>query len=174
MKSLSRVQLVVTPWTVADQAPLSMGFSRQEYWSGVPLPSLFYLVYLSVNNIEKNKSLLSFAFQSICLLFISYMNMKICFIFCPYCWLETVKVYILIKIEKHHSVMHFWNRIFPKSHNTGYNINSYHIFVSFVFLFFKFLHQLTLTFKKINIHPLIKIISNWPFNQVIINISLTD
>ena len=40
VKSLSRVQLVVTPWTAAYQAPLSMGFSRQEYWSGVPLPSL--------------------------------------------------------------------------------------------------------------------------------------
>ena len=38
-KSLSRVQLFVTPWTAAFQAPLSMGFSRQEYWSGVPLPS---------------------------------------------------------------------------------------------------------------------------------------
>ena len=39
LKSLSRVQLFVTPWTAAYQAPLSMGFSRQEYWSGVPLPS---------------------------------------------------------------------------------------------------------------------------------------
>ena len=39
MKSLSRVQFFATPWTVAHQAPLSMGFSRQEYWSGVPLPS---------------------------------------------------------------------------------------------------------------------------------------
>ena len=39
-KSLSRVQLLVTPCTAAHQAPLSMGFSRQEYWSGVPLPSL--------------------------------------------------------------------------------------------------------------------------------------
>ena len=39
VKSLSRVQLVATPWTAACQAPLSMGFSRQEYWSGVPLPS---------------------------------------------------------------------------------------------------------------------------------------
>ena len=39
MKSLSRVRLFMTPWTAADQAPLSMGFSRQEYWSGVPLPS---------------------------------------------------------------------------------------------------------------------------------------
>ena len=35
---LSRVQLFATPWTVARQAPLSMGFPRQEYWSGVPLP----------------------------------------------------------------------------------------------------------------------------------------
>ena len=40
VKSLSRVRLVATPWTAAYQAPPSMGFSRQEYWSGVPLPSL--------------------------------------------------------------------------------------------------------------------------------------
>ena len=39
VKSLSRVQLFGTPWTVAYQVPLSMGFSRQEYWSGVPFPS---------------------------------------------------------------------------------------------------------------------------------------
>ena len=39
VKSLSRVQLFATPWTVAYQAPLSMGFSRQEYWSGLPFPS---------------------------------------------------------------------------------------------------------------------------------------
>ena len=39
VKSLSHVQLLATPWTAAYQAPLSMGFSRQEYWSGVPLPS---------------------------------------------------------------------------------------------------------------------------------------
>ena len=39
MKSLSRVQLFVTPWTVAHQAPTSMGFSRQEYWSGSPFPT---------------------------------------------------------------------------------------------------------------------------------------
>ena len=38
-KSLSRVRLSVTPWTAAFQAPLSMGFSGQEYWSGMPLPS---------------------------------------------------------------------------------------------------------------------------------------
>ena len=40
VKSLNRVQLFATPWTVACQASPSMGFSRQEYWSGVPLPSL--------------------------------------------------------------------------------------------------------------------------------------
>ena len=40
VKSLSCVQLLATPWTAAHQAPPSMGFSRQEYWSGVPLSSL--------------------------------------------------------------------------------------------------------------------------------------
>ena len=39
VKSLSHVRLFATPWTVAHQAPPSMGFSRQEYWSGLPLPS---------------------------------------------------------------------------------------------------------------------------------------
>ena len=39
VKSLSHVQLLATPWTAAHQAPPSVGFSRQEYWSGVPLPS---------------------------------------------------------------------------------------------------------------------------------------
>ena len=49
-KSLSRIRLLATPWTAAYQAPPSMGFSRQEYWSGVPSPSplkwyeLFYLL----------------------------------------------------------------------------------------------------------------------------------
>ena len=43
-KVLSRVQLLVTPWTAAYQAPPSVGFSRQEYWSGLPLPSPIYLI----------------------------------------------------------------------------------------------------------------------------------
>ena len=42
VKLLNHVRLLATPWTAAYQAPLSMGFSRQEYWSGVPLPSLVY------------------------------------------------------------------------------------------------------------------------------------
>ena len=39
MKLLSRVRLFATPWTVAYQVPPSVGFSRQEYWSGLPFPS---------------------------------------------------------------------------------------------------------------------------------------
>ena len=39
VKSLSRVRLFANLWTVAHQAPLSLGFSRQEYWSGLPFPS---------------------------------------------------------------------------------------------------------------------------------------
>ena len=43
VKSLSRVRLYATPWTAAHQAPLSMGFAKQGYWSGLPLPSpIFY------------------------------------------------------------------------------------------------------------------------------------
>ena len=51
-KSLSHVQPSVTPWTAAFHAPPSMGFSRQEYWSGVPLPSLQYKLDLA--NRDKN------------------------------------------------------------------------------------------------------------------------
>ena len=40
VKSLSRVRLFATPWTIAYQVPPPMGFSRQEYWSGLPFPSL--------------------------------------------------------------------------------------------------------------------------------------
>ena len=44
VKSLSCVRFVATPWTTAYQAPPSMGFSRQEYWSGVPSPSLIVII----------------------------------------------------------------------------------------------------------------------------------
>ena len=48
VKSLSHVRLLVTPWTAAHQAPPSMGFSRQEYWIGVSLPSLSRYIEPSV------------------------------------------------------------------------------------------------------------------------------
>ena len=58
MKSPSCVQLLATAWTAAYQAPLPMGLSRQEYWSGVPLPSPTYLQKNTVrplpNTIYKN------------------------------------------------------------------------------------------------------------------------
>ena len=49
VKSLSRVRLFVTPWTVAHQVSPSMGFSRQEYWSGLPFPSLGDLLTQGLN-----------------------------------------------------------------------------------------------------------------------------
>ena len=62
VKSLSHVWLLATPWTAAHQAPPSMGFSRQEYWSGVPLRSphiyLRLLLTFSVMNIEFYMSVL--------------------------------------------------------------------------------------------------------------------
>ena len=48
VKSLSRVWLLATPWTAAYQAPPSMGFSRQEYWSGVPLPSPLHCYTIAI------------------------------------------------------------------------------------------------------------------------------
>ena len=54
VKSLSCVRLLATPWTVAYQAPPSMGFSRQEYWSGVPLPSpILYVMVFSNSDLER-------------------------------------------------------------------------------------------------------------------------
>ena len=57
VKARSRVRLLATPWTAARQAPPSMGFSRQEYWSGVPLPS-------PCSSLEKCKSKLQCSITS--------------------------------------------------------------------------------------------------------------
>ena len=56
LSHFSRVQLCATPQTAAHQAPLSMGFSRQEYWSGVPLPSPKNQLKLKQLLLFKNKS----------------------------------------------------------------------------------------------------------------------
>ena len=66
VKLLSRVQLLVTSWTAAHQAPPSMGFSRQECWSGVPLPSLYLLKQLIYNvvlisGVQQNNSVTHFS-----------------------------------------------------------------------------------------------------------------
>ena len=49
VKSLSRVWLLATPWTAAHQAPPSVGFSRREYWSGVPLPWALHILEFLLN-----------------------------------------------------------------------------------------------------------------------------
>ena len=49
VKSLSHVWLFMTSWTAAYQAPLSLGFSRQEYWGGLPLPSPHFCLYAYKN-----------------------------------------------------------------------------------------------------------------------------
>ena len=66
-KSLSRVRLLATPWTTAYQALPSMGFSRQEYWSGVPLPSPLQ-AYRRWQLLQCHCSLTheSFCFMSLC------------------------------------------------------------------------------------------------------------
>ena len=73
VKSLSRVRLLATPWTAAYQAPLAMGFSRQEYWSGVPLPSPT-LLYHKTNQMKcitcyyKATRLYSYINENLCFL----------------------------------------------------------------------------------------------------------
>ena len=65
MKSLSCVQLFVAPRTAAYQAPPSMGFSRQEYWSGVPLPSPIYLLGVTKNLPRFNSSTRGFCWEGL-------------------------------------------------------------------------------------------------------------
>ena len=55
VKSLSHVRLFATPWTAAYQTPPSMGFSRQEYWSGVPFPSPTLVRMAMIKMSTKNK-----------------------------------------------------------------------------------------------------------------------
>ena len=50
LSHFSRVRLFATPWTVARQAPLSMGFSRQEYWNGLPFPSAGHLPHPGIKH----------------------------------------------------------------------------------------------------------------------------
>ena len=92
VKLLSHVQLLATPWTATHQAPPSMGFSRQEYWSGVPLPSPLY-------SLGEDKSLcFNFIFQ--------YMRMRIEPMLMDYCkdkvnhdWIkESIQAYFVVII----------------------------------------------------------------------------
>ena len=66
VKLLSRARLLATPWMAAYQAPPPMGFSRQVYWSGLPLPSLILLLYIQLNrfNLTYDKSYLRLQSES--------------------------------------------------------------------------------------------------------------
>ena len=75
-KSLSRVRLLATPWTTAHQAPLSMGCSRQEYWSGVPLPSLEYIC--QSYSLSSSHLFLHHVYKSV-----FYVCVSILLIYCP-------------------------------------------------------------------------------------------
>ena len=78
-KLLSRVWLFTAPWTAAYQAPPSMGFSRQEYWSGMPLPSQIYMYsirqkrvvqYICIYTHIYDIFMLSLTFHFLCMIFI--------------------------------------------------------------------------------------------------------
>ena len=102
-KSLSRVRLLATPWTAAHQAPPSMGFSRQEYWSRVPLPSpnmpcyiisniiiLTYLTFLKSRCIYLSKYLLRWSF---CFFYLSLGEILL------NQWLDFTQWYLRIKVK---------------------------------------------------------------------------
>ena len=80
VKSLSRVRLLATPRTAAHQAPLSMGFSRQEYWSGVPLPSSFVFLRMLFKCDDNVCNLLSLTSHTQCNIFGIHPNC------CVYQW----------------------------------------------------------------------------------------
>ena len=77
-KLLSHVWFLATPWTVAYQAPPSMGFSRQEYWSGVPLPSPCYLMLQSelICNIWVSNHYFVYLKVTQCYKYVNYTSIK--------------------------------------------------------------------------------------------------
>ena len=64
VKLLSRVRLLATPWIAVYQAPPSMGFSRQEYWSGVPLPSPFNCYLYQLKSFSSHKLVTTYSLKN--------------------------------------------------------------------------------------------------------------
>ena len=98
VKSLSRVRLSATPWTVAYQASPSMGFSRQQYWSGLPFPSLrlpiavFKFSFISYFSLS-----FSFLFWVIFLTLFSKLSME--FNFCSFIKTIFKKIFLFCKFS---------------------------------------------------------------------------
>ena len=90
VKLLCRVQLLATPWTAAYQAPPSMGFSRQEYWSGLPLPSPLYLCLVCFNFIIQETLLTQCPYDWILIPFRRHVYLQLPYTFSPashsVCW----------------------------------------------------------------------------------------
>ena len=110
VRLLSRVRLFMTPWTSAHPAPPSMGFSRQEYWSGVPLPYLNLVNYQAPNySITCDSSLFSLASSSIfhwsCLLWTDFWDLQL-----QAYWEITHREYVAYFTPKPHCVS-CWNEI---------------------------------------------------------------
>ena len=87
MKLLSHVRLFTTPWAAAYQAPPSMGFSRQEYWSGVPSPSTSYQPMCCTFSHQEKKPLLTF-YPRLCLKNIWGKKIRL-----PVCMLSHVQLF---------------------------------------------------------------------------------
>ena len=151
VKLLSCVRLLVTPWTAAYQAPLSMGFSRQKYWSGLPLPSPLYILrVLNVFLIDTCKLLLSFTvnilIMLIMILFINMLWISIFYIFrisnhflhyfCHWCLMFFLLYWAYIII---HLFLKRW--ILTSTFSECFNLCLINLFINFI--------DLELTFKSI-------------------------
>ena len=90
LSRFSHVQLLATPWTVACQAPLSMGFSRQEYWRGLPCPPPGDLPKSGIEPASPAASL--WKVDSLLLSQISLNSNFLFFFFCSY-WKQLVELY---------------------------------------------------------------------------------
>ena len=91
---VSHVRLFETPWTAAYQAPLSMGFSRQEYWSGVPLPSPVMVLRSHQKCLQTLAGVQSFLARCACFLLTEY---------CPcLCLQECKMLYLMTYLHYQH------------------------------------------------------------------------
>ena len=106
VKLLSRVQLLATPWTAAYQAPPPMGFSKQEYWSGLPLPSCKIMSYPVIHHLDSTlwtHGQCYFICNPIPL-FLLHIKVTLCYIYIIYCMVYIIyyviynNIYILLYI----------------------------------------------------------------------------
>ena len=123
-KSLSRVRLLVTPWTAAYQAPPSMGFSRQEYWSGVPSPSPInrylgcykvdiFLSYLLIPLFfPPTPKTLHLATTNLVSVFLSLKSVTTFVFVRKHPWAYTMKIYVIIYLLQWRWIIHLFPSLF--------------------------------------------------------------